>query len=112
MEDSMQLFESIANNVYFEHSAIMLFFNKKDIFEEKIKKSPLTICFPNYKGVKDSYDETTTYIKEKFERLNHSAETKHFYFHFTCGISTENMRYVVNSVTDYIINRNLKACGL
>lgn len=111
MEDSMQLFESIANNPFFEKSAVVLFFNKKDIFEQKIKKSPLAICFPEYQGV-NTYEETTVYIKKRFEKLNHSTETKRFYFHFTCGISTENMRYVVDSVTDSIINRNLRACGL
>ena len=107
----MQLFESIANNSFFDKSAVVLFFNKKDIFVEKIKKTPLTVCFLDYKGA-NTYDETTMYIKKQFEKLNHSVETKQFYFHFTCGISTENMRYVVNLVTDSIINRNLKACGL
>jgi len=107
----MQLFESIANNVFFDKSAVVLFFNKKDIFAEKIKKTPLKACFPEYKGA-NTYEETTMYIKRRFEKLNHSVETKQFYIHFTCGISTENMRYVVDSVTDSIINRNLQACGL
>ena len=31
-------------------TTIFLFLNKKDLFEEKIKKSPFTVCFPEYKG--------------------------------------------------------------
>jgi len=27
-----------------------MFLNKKDLFEEKIKNSPLTVCFPDYTG--------------------------------------------------------------
>ncbi|POI29425.1 hypothetical protein CIB84_006825, partial [Bambusicola thoracicus] len=48
MHESLKLFDSICNNKWFTDTSIILFLNKKDIFEEKIKKSPLTICFPEY----------------------------------------------------------------
>lgn len=44
------LFDSICNNKFFIDTSIILFLNKKDLFGEKIKKSPLTICFPEYTG--------------------------------------------------------------
>lgn len=44
------LFDSICNNKFFIDTSIILFLNKKDLFGEKIKKSPLTICFPEYPG--------------------------------------------------------------
>ncbi|XP_064885009.1 guanine nucleotide-binding protein G(o) subunit alpha isoform X3 [Columba livia] len=50
MHESLKLFDSICNNKWFTETSIILFLNKKDIFEEKIKKSPLTICFPEYTG--------------------------------------------------------------
>lgn len=50
MHESMKLFDSICNNKWFTDTSIILFLNKKDLFEEKIKKSPLTICFPEYAG--------------------------------------------------------------
>ena len=43
-------FDSICNK-FFIDTSIILFLNKKDLFVEKIKKSPLTICFPEYTGV-------------------------------------------------------------
>ena len=46
----MKLFDSICNNKWFIHTSIILFLNKKDLFEEKISKSPLTICYPEYTG--------------------------------------------------------------
>lgn len=50
MIESMKLFDSICNNKWFVETSIILFLNKKDLFEEKITKSPLTICFPEYTG--------------------------------------------------------------
>jgi hypothetical protein len=50
MQESLKLFDSICNNKWFTDTSIILFLNKKDLFEEKIKKSPLTICFPEYGG--------------------------------------------------------------
>lgn len=50
MEESLKLFESIVNNRWFVETSVILFLNKKDLFEEKITTSPLTICFPDYSG--------------------------------------------------------------
>uniref|UniRef100_A0A1I8FA40 Guanine nucleotide-binding protein G(I) subunit alpha n=1 Tax=Macrostomum lignano TaxID=282301 RepID=A0A1I8FA40_9PLAT len=50
MQESLKLFDSICNNKWFTETSIILFLNKKDLFEEKIKKSPLQICFPEYSG--------------------------------------------------------------
>ncbi len=50
MIESMKLFDSICNSKWFVDTSIILFLNKKDLFVEKIKKSPLTICFPEYTG--------------------------------------------------------------
>lgn len=50
MHESLMLFDSICNNKFFIDTSIILFLNKKDLFGEKIKKSPLTICFPEYTG--------------------------------------------------------------
>ena len=50
MTESMKLFDSICNNRWFEETSIILFLNKKDLFAEKIVKSPLTLAFPEYTG--------------------------------------------------------------
>jgi guanine nucleotide-binding protein G(o) subunit alpha len=50
MQESLKLFGSILNNRWFMNTSIMLLLNKKDLFEKKIKVSPLTVCFPDYEG--------------------------------------------------------------
>lgn len=50
MHESLHLFNSICNHRFFALTSIVLFLNKKDLFEEKIKKVHLSICFPDYDG--------------------------------------------------------------
>lgn len=58
MMESMKLFDSICNNKWFRETSIILFLNKKDLFAEKIRTSPLSVCFPEYKGRKDREKQT------------------------------------------------------
>ncbi|XP_076448096.1 guanine nucleotide-binding protein G(i) subunit alpha-like [Babylonia areolata] len=111
MIESMKLFDSICNNKWFTDTSIILFLNKKDLFEEKIKKSPLTICFPEFEGA-NTNEEAAAYIQLQFETLNKKKESKEIYTHFTCATDTNNVQFVFDAVTDVIIKNNLKDCGL
>lgn len=111
MMESMKLFDSICNNKWFTDTSIILFLNKKDLFEEKIKKSPLSICFPEYTGA-NTFEEAAAYIQLQFENLNKRKDTKEIYTHFTCATDTNNVQFVFDAVTDVIIKNNLKDCGL
>ncbi|CAI2349939.1 unnamed protein product [Caenorhabditis sp. 36 PRJEB53466] len=113
MHESMQLFDSIVNNRWFTQTSIILFLNKMDLFQEKLRHVPLSTCFPEYQG-NDTVSEASTYIRGQFERLNRrqSQPHKEVYSHFTCATDTNNIRFVFDAVTDIIIRDNLKECGL
>ncbi|CAB4069652.1 GNAI [Lepeophtheirus salmonis] len=111
MMESMKLFDSICNNKWFVDTSIILFLNKKDLFEEKIRNSPLKYCFPEYDGPNE-YGECAAYIKSKFENLNKLQDKKDVYTHLTCATDTQNIQFVFDAVTDVIIKNNLQACGL
>ena len=51
MLESKALFSAILTYPWFERSSIILFLNKKDLLEEKIKTSHLADYFPEYNGV-------------------------------------------------------------
>lgn len=134
MIESMKLFDSICNSKWFVETSIILFLNKKDLFEEKITRSSLTICFPEYTGkwrdggsIKwdcgdiniflllsgaNTYEEASSYIRMKFENLNKRKDQKEIYTHLTCATDTNNIQFVFDAVTDVIIKNNLKDCGL
>lgn len=52
MVESKALFSAILTYPWFERSSIILFLNKKDLLEEKIKTSHLVDYFPEYNGPK------------------------------------------------------------
>jgi len=110
MQESLKLFDSICNNKWFGDTSIILFLNKKDLFEDKIKRSPLTICFQEYTGSMD-YGEASAYIQAQFEAKNKSTN-KEIYCHMTCATDTTNIQFVFDAVTDVIIANNLRGCGL
>uniref|UniRef100_A0A8C4HPT3 Adenylate cyclase-inhibiting G alpha protein n=1 Tax=Dicentrarchus labrax TaxID=13489 RepID=A0A8C4HPT3_DICLA len=111
MHESMRLFDSICNNKWFMLTSIILFLNKKDLFEEKISRSPLTICYPVYSGG-NSYEEAAAYIQSQFEDLNTQKDSKEIYTHFTCATDTKNVQFVFDAVTDIIIKINLRKTKL
>merc|ERR1712176_1141566 len=110
MQESLKLFDSICNNKWFGDTSIILFLNKKDLFEEKILRSALTICFNEYAGAQE-YGEAAAYIQARFEAKNKST-TKEIYCHMTCATDTQNVQFVFDAVTDVIIANNLRGCGL
>ncbi|MBN3321054.1 GNAO protein, partial [Atractosteus spatula] len=110
MHESLKLFDSICNNKWFTDTSIILFLNKKDIFEEKIKKSSLTICFPEYAGP-NTFADAVAYIQSQYESKNKSPN-KEIYSHITCATDTNNIQFVFDAVTDVIIANNLRGCGL
>lgn len=110
MHESLMLFDSICNNKFFVDTSIILFLNKKDLFGEKIVKSPLSICFPEYTGP-NTFEAAASYIQGQFETKNRSPN-KEIYCHLTCATDTGNIQVVFDAVTDIIIANNLRGCGL
>eukprot|EP00117_Sycon_ciliatum_P036868 scpid63313/ scgid1701/ Guanine nucleotide-binding protein G(o) subunit alpha 47A len=108
MTESLVLFRSILNNRWFEKTSIVLFLNKKDLFEDKLRVSPLSICFQEYTGSNTFY-EAATYVQNQFELMNDSRFHKKVYTHLTCATDTDHMRYIFDSVMDILIMNNLRA---
>ena len=98
MMESLNLFDGICNNRLLSKKSILLFLNKIDLFETKILKSPLKVCFSDYDGPEGSATEAISFIKEKFESIKQEV-----YIHLTCAIETKNIEAVFDVATDIII---------
>eukprot|EP00727_Mastigamoeba_balamuthi_P006584 m51a1_g2546 putative g-protein subunit alpha 1 (367) ;mRNA; r:292487-294528 len=88
MHESLKLFGEICNTQCFINTHTILFLNKKDLFEEKIKRVPLTVAFPKYDGPEGDFEAASQYISEQFVSLNKNARKK-ISVHITCATDTE-----------------------
>eukprot|EP00008_Paramoeba_atlantica_P010153 CAMPEP_0201488292 /NCGR_PEP_ID=MMETSP0151_2-20130828/17873_1 /ASSEMBLY_ACC=CAM_ASM_000257 /TAXON_ID=200890 /ORGANISM="Paramoeba atlantica, Strain 621/1 / CCAP 1560/9" /LENGTH=355 /DNA_ID=CAMNT_0047873551 /DNA_START=58 /DNA_END=1125 /DNA_ORIENTATION=+ len=107
MQESFRLFTEIVNSKWFTETPVILFLNKRDIFKEKIEKNehPLSNVFPEFPGG-DSYDEAVEFIKKKL--LSQNTQDKTVFTHVTCCTDTGNIKYVFESVREYLMQEAFK----
>ncbi|KAJ1462909.1 guanine nucleotide binding protein, alpha subunit [Pelagophyceae sp. CCMP2097] len=111
MSEALELFEEINSNVFFSKASMILFLNKKDLFEEKIKVCDIkdTPAFADYDGGCD-YDAGCAYFVKRFMALKGDA-SKDVYHHCTCATDTKNVGIVFNSCKQVILKKNLASSG-
>lgn len=110
MHESLKLFKEICNSKWFIDTSMILFLNKKDIFEEKIQRVDLKVCFPEYDGG-NNYDKAVEFVKNKFLAQNENPN-KIIYPHVTCATDTGNITVVFNAVKDIILRKALDSAGI
>jgi hypothetical protein len=110
LHEAIRVFESVCNNKYFTKTAIILFMNKIDLFEQKVKSISIRCCFPEYTGT-DHTTEASEYIRSKFLEQNHSPG-KLVFSHITCATDTGNVQRVFEACQIVILEENLKRIGL
>jgi len=111
MEEALNLFDEICNSRWFKKTSMILMLNKRDLFAEKIRKVPLTVTFPGFKGNPNDYDQCLEYIRHQFEGKRQDR-AKPIYTHVCCATDKNNMRHVFNAVKDIVIRRSLAEGGL
>jgi len=110
MKESLSLWEEIANHPIFKDTSMILFLNKVDLFQEKLKTSPITTCFPEYKG-KNTFDAASKYMRERFIELRHQNRNL-LRCHFTCTTDTTNVKTIFENVKEIIVQDSLERSGL
>jgi guanine nucleotide-binding protein G(i) subunit alpha len=110
MVEALNLFEEICNSRWFRETAMILFLNKRDLFQIKIQKVSLRVCFQEYEA-EDTYEAGCEFLQGKFNSRNRNPD-KAVYTHITCATDTDNISAVFNAVKDIIIRKSLTEAGL
>jgi len=101
LQESLELFSTVTSSTYFSEKGWILFLNKKDLFEEKIKNKPLNKFFSNILPEDGSdFVKSSTYILELYRK---SFKGKTMQHHFTCALDTNQCEHVFNDVREFIL---------
>ena len=109
MKEALVLFEQVITNKWFTDTPTVLFLNKKDLFEKRIKVSPITKCFKEYEGANE-YQPAVDYIKEQFQFINKSPK-RSIFSHETCATDTKNVEVVWSAVRSILLEENFDVMG-
>ncbi|XP_034080315.1 guanine nucleotide-binding protein subunit alpha-13-like [Gymnodraco acuticeps] len=108
LSESLNIFETIVNNRVFSNVSIILFLNKTDLLEEKVKQVSIKDYFPEFSGEPSSLADVQRFLVECFRKKRRENQQKPLYHHFTTAINTENIRLVFRDVKDTILHDNIK----
>lgn len=113
MIEALNLFDDICNNAFFTNSSMILFLNKRDLFETKIKTRNIadTADFKDYSGLANDYSAGVHYFTNKFLARNKAGASRQIYHHVTCATDTKNVKVVFDACRDIILRANLSASG-
>jgi len=113
--EAIALFDEISNNRNFQKSSMILFLNKKDLFEEKVEQihigdqEPFT-DFSTKFGADDYYDKGVEYFLNKFLAVNRNPD-REIYNHVTCATDSRNVEVVFNACKDIMLRGQMEAAG-
>ncbi|KAI1716189.1 g-protein alpha subunit domain-containing protein [Ditylenchus destructor] len=98
MDDSVELFKNMYISQFLQRASFILFLNKRDLFEEKIKHVPLETFIPKYRG-DNSFESTVQFIQDLFLHCK-TDDGRHIYGHVTNATDTKNIDFVFGAACD------------
>ncbi|KIY50059.1 guanine nucleotide-binding protein alpha-2 subunit [Fistulina hepatica ATCC 64428] len=101
MQDAMTIWDSICHSQWFRQTAIILFLNKNDLFENKIPTSDVCNFFPDFEGPTGDVKAARDYFKRRFQKLALKAgrsKEREIYIHITTATDTDLLRAVMKAV--------------
>lgn len=111
LAESMMVFSEVCNNKHFVNSSMILFLNKKDLFEKKLRKKSIRSFFKTFEG-EDKYDVAVDFIQNEFLKMNDHPHSREIFCHVTCATDTNQVQFVIDSVVNIVITKNMKGTGM
>ena len=102
--ESCNIFDTIINNRSFAENkiSIILFLNKSDLLEEKIKRVNIKDYYPNFQGDPRSLKDVQQFIRRMFEEKQKDKD-RALYTYFTTAVDTRNIETIFKAVKDMLI---------
>jgi GTPase SAR1 family protein len=109
LEESLRLFSEVTASTIFQPNSWILFLNKSDLFETKIKKVPLTNFFPDYpRDQTTNFEAAVAFIQAKYQS---NFKGFRLYPYVTCALDTTHCKKVFTAVRDIAITGAMCEAG-
>ncbi|KAG1843303.1 guanine nucleotide binding protein, alpha subunit [Suillus subalutaceus] len=115
LEDSFILWKAICSSKLLSRTILILFLNKMDILEEKIRNGVTVKRYlPSYGDRPNETNDVVKYLRQKFKDTVRycSPEPRVFHIYPTSVIDTDSMSVTLISVRDGILREYLKRADL
>eukprot|EP00638_Chattonella_subsalsa_P005548 CAMPEP_0117758252 /NCGR_PEP_ID=MMETSP0947-20121206/15262_1 /TAXON_ID=44440 /ORGANISM="Chattonella subsalsa, Strain CCMP2191" /LENGTH=229 /DNA_ID=CAMNT_0005578393 /DNA_START=486 /DNA_END=1172 /DNA_ORIENTATION=- len=95
MVDAIEVFSEICSNKLLKQVALIVFLNKRDLFQEKIQDSNIGSVaeFSDFPGGVGDFELGFKYFLQKFLNANENPK-RPVYPHITCATDTQNVVFV------------------
>lgn len=100
----------MSNHPILKPQTLILFLNKMDLLDEKLKNglSPIGRYYPDYKGKEADVEVCRAYFADKFKRSYEATKTKTpLYIHFTNATDTTLLDVTMKTVQLRILQHNI-----
>ncbi|GAC75335.1 G-protein alpha subunit [Moesziomyces antarcticus T-34] len=118
LADTFALFTQVVSHPLLRRASVILFLNKIDLLEKKLRQGrSLASFWPEYGGDND-FEAVWRWFRAKFRDELRRAEDdgggarRRLYVHTTVATSTRQIKAILMSVKDSILRDNLQAAGL
>jgi len=118
MQESLEVFADVLKMDTFKDTDIILFLNKKDLFEDKLQYKSIKMAFPEYTdsddfkmGSAEDFNASFKYIQKQFLNQNPNTD-RQIFTHMTCATDTSMIEKIFNDVQRIIIDKALKSINL
>jgi guanine nucleotide-binding protein G(i) subunit alpha len=114
MHESLAVWREVLLSEDASHAPIILFLNKKDLFEKRITECPIQDSWPDFEPRTDGnlFNAGVTFIMNKYLQLLNDpscrVQAEFVYVHVTCALDTDQMRVVSTSIRDFVVQQRLK----
>jgi guanine nucleotide-binding protein G(i) subunit alpha len=112
VKESLQLFEQTCSAKLLEHMSFILFLNKKDIFDEKIKTIPLDSSLADLEGCPKGLVDAKTaasWLSQAF--LARVPAGKKTFVHLTCATDSNNIKRVFQDCKNILLRESMVSAG-
>ena len=111
MTETLDFYEEQINCELLNDTVIILFLNKRDLFQVQIERIPLTVSFPEFEGDSNDFEEALSYIRDQFQTRNHTYD-RHIYSHLADALDGNLVQRVFNDIQHISITIALRRSGL